>query len=316
MAEDAPNATQDVVYAGFLRRWVAIFLDGMILSSAFYGLVFIVMLAAVGAAGLDALNDDEPPAWLVGAYFALMGLYFVMAGLYYALLESSSNQATVGKMALGIKVTDRHGARLGFAHALGRWAAAALSYLTLYIGFLLAAFTERKQALHDLAAGTLVVDKWAFTDHPERQQREVSGCLIAFLVGIGLMVALAVLGILAAIAIPAYADYTGRAKVAEALSAAAPVKLAIAEAAMAGPDCPTNESSGFRAPEAYATAGVASIELGRLEDERCGLIMHLSPELHGDPEQAWIALSYEPEARRWDCWSGLPDGKLPATCRD
>ena len=58
-------------------------------------------------------------------------------------------------------------------------ATASLSYLTLYIGFLMAAFTERKQALHDMVAGTLVVDRWAYTEHPELQRRGLGGCVIA-----------------------------------------------------------------------------------------------------------------------------------------
>jgi type IV pilus assembly protein PilA len=164
-------------------------------------------------------------------------------------------------------------------------------------------------------AGTLVVDKWAVTEHPERQQRQLSGCLVAFMVGIGVLLLVAVLGVLAAIAIPAYHDYTIRAKVVDAVFATEPVKQAVA-GAESSTDCPANDSPGFKAAEAYAARGIASIELGRLEDERCGMVVRLAPALHDDPEQAWIALSYEPEARRWDCWSGLPDAKLPASCRD
>jgi uncharacterized RDD family membrane protein YckC len=207
-----PAAGEDIVHAGFLRRWAAIFLDQLLLTGALYLLVFIVLLAAGASRGFALGTGDEPPPWLVWGYFIAVGLYYVVAGLYYSLMESSAAQATLGKMALGIKVTDEHGARLEFPHALGRWFAAALSYLTLYIGFLAAAFTERKQALHDLVAKTLVVDKWAFTDTPERQQRGLNGCLIAFLVVMALMIALALLGVLAAVAIPAYQDYVESAR--------------------------------------------------------------------------------------------------------
>ena len=79
--------------------------------------------------------------------------------LYSALLESSPNQATVGKMALGIKVTDLDGERISFGRATGRHFGKILSFLILCIGYLMVAFTERKQGLHDLMAGTLVVDK-------------------------------------------------------------------------------------------------------------------------------------------------------------
>ena len=203
----------DVVQAGFLRRWAALFLDQLILTGGLYLILFAVLLG-VGASSDFTMTGDEPPPWMVAGYIAAMALFYVVAGLYYSLLESSASQATVGKMALGIKVTDENGQRLSFQHALGRWFAAALSYLTLYIGFLVALFTERKQALHDLVAKTLVVDRWAFTDTPERQQRGLSGCLIAFLVVMVLMVGVALLGILAAVAIPAYQDYVERARAA------------------------------------------------------------------------------------------------------
>jgi len=79
--------------------------------------------------------------------------------LYYTLMESSSRQATVGKLALGMIVTDLDGNRISFGRANGRFWGKILSGLTLYIGFILAGFTERKQALHDMLAGCLVVKK-------------------------------------------------------------------------------------------------------------------------------------------------------------
>lgn len=199
---------QDIVYAGFLRRWAALFIDSIILSVVFYALMMLFGMAAVfGSASLGAGNGA---AALNGMLVMMNLLYFLLAGAYYSLLESSSNQATVGKMALGIKVTDRDGQRLSFVHALARWASASLSYLTFYIGFFLAGWTERKQALHDFVAGTLVVDRWAFTDQPEKQQRQLHGCAVAFLVVMALFAIIAVIGILAAIAIPAYEGYVQR----------------------------------------------------------------------------------------------------------
>ena len=67
--------------------------------------------------------------------------WLLIAPLYYSLMESSRLQATLGKRALGIKVTDDLGQRISFRHALGRWVCAALSYLTLDIGFAMAGFT-------------------------------------------------------------------------------------------------------------------------------------------------------------------------------
>ena len=76
---------------------------------------------------------------------------------YFVLLESSVLQATVGKFLFGIKVVDLNGKRISFARATTRFFAKILSGQILLIGYFMAAFTERKQALHDLLAGTLVI---------------------------------------------------------------------------------------------------------------------------------------------------------------
>ncbi|MGA9497765.1 MAG: RDD family protein, partial [Terriglobales bacterium] len=76
--------------------------------------------------------------------------------LYEAFMESSSYQATLGKMIFGMKVTDLYGNRISFGRATGRHFAKWLSGMILGIGYIMVAFTERKQGLHDLLAGTLV----------------------------------------------------------------------------------------------------------------------------------------------------------------
>ena len=80
-----------------------------------------------------------------------------MQWLYFALLESSAKQGTLGKMALGIRVTDLDGNRISFGRATGRYFAKFISAIILYIGFIMAAFTAKKQALHDIIASTLVI---------------------------------------------------------------------------------------------------------------------------------------------------------------
>lgn len=204
------SSTGDVVYAGFLRRWAAVFLDGFLIGIVAQVIGFFVAAVFAASGSFNTLGT-EPTAGMLVFYLLIYLIYFAAAGLYYSLMESSSSQATVGKMALGIKVTDRDGRRLSFAHALGRWFSAALSHLTIWIGFLMAGFTDRKRALHDLVAGTLVVDKWAFTPYPDRQQRGLGGCVIVFLVFVAFC-GIAMLGIMAAIAIPAYQEYVERAR--------------------------------------------------------------------------------------------------------
>jgi uncharacterized RDD family membrane protein YckC len=81
----------------------------------------------------------------------------MMSWIYYALLESSVWQATIGKKLLGLRVTDLAGNRISFARASGRFFGKILSGMILGIGFLMAGFTQRKQALHDILAGCLVL---------------------------------------------------------------------------------------------------------------------------------------------------------------
>jgi uncharacterized RDD family membrane protein YckC len=137
------TVTGTTTYAGFWRRVAAFIVDGLLLS-----VVTVPLTLAFG--GYDYQAD---PA----AASSASTLSTVITWLYYALMESSAKQATVGKMALGIVVTDLEGRRIGFGRATGRHFAKILSALIIGIGFLMVAFTQRKQGLHDMLAGTLVV---------------------------------------------------------------------------------------------------------------------------------------------------------------
>ena len=87
----------------------------------------------------------------------ILGLF--LGWLYFSLMESSPTQGTLGKMALGIKVTDLEGNQVGFGKATGRYFGKIISTLILLMGFIMVAFTEKKQGLHDMMAGCLVVNK-------------------------------------------------------------------------------------------------------------------------------------------------------------
>jgi uncharacterized RDD family membrane protein YckC len=132
-------------YAGFWRRVAAALIDGILV-----GIVSWIVTAI-----FSAISD--------GAGVAAQILVLIAAYGYYAGMESSSYQATVGKIALGIQVTDLNGNRISFGRALGRNLAEILSALILLIGYIMVAFTEKKQGLHDLIAGTLVVMKGTAT---------------------------------------------------------------------------------------------------------------------------------------------------------
>jgi uncharacterized RDD family membrane protein YckC len=100
---------------------------------------------------------------MMAGIFAMIGTSWLIGMaiqvFYFTLMESSKAQGTVGKMALGIKVTDINGAKLDFGKAFVRSLSRIVSGMILLIGYIMAAFTEKKQALHDIIAGTVVVKK-------------------------------------------------------------------------------------------------------------------------------------------------------------
>ncbi len=127
-----------VQYAGFWRRVLASLIDGILLS------------LVTGSFTWTVDYDD---------FKITYGLGVIVQWLYFALMESSNRQATLGKMAIGIVVTDEQYHRISFANATGRYFGKFLSAIILGIGFMMAGFTQKKQALHDVLADTLVVQK-------------------------------------------------------------------------------------------------------------------------------------------------------------
>ncbi len=142
------DASQYVGYAGFWRRFCALFVDNLLIGIVEV-MIFFVAGIAMGMTG----NQDNPTPFMIVAYL----LIFILVMGYFPGMESSSYQATLGKMAMGIKVTDLYGRRISFGKACGRFFGKILSAIILYIGFIMAGFTEKKQALHDIIAGTLVL---------------------------------------------------------------------------------------------------------------------------------------------------------------
>ena len=143
-------------YAGFWRRATAMTLDSVLLG-IIQTVINIVMIAMIGAASVAGGEPDD--AATVGIVGVIGLLTFVAMWLYFALMESSAKQATLGKMMVGIVVTDTDGNRVSFGKASGRYFGKIVSSIILMIGYLMAAFTERKQALHDIMAGCLVIRK-------------------------------------------------------------------------------------------------------------------------------------------------------------
>ena len=157
---------QTPVYSGFWLRFAAYLIDTIIVSLVFVPVSFV--LGMILAASSDG-GGDEATAGLIQA--ANMGINLVTifaTWLYSSLLESSSWQGTVGKKLIGWRVTDLHGNRISFGKATGRHFGKMLSSLICLVGFIMAAFTEKRQALHDQLAGTLVLTgPWPGERYPE-----------------------------------------------------------------------------------------------------------------------------------------------------
>jgi uncharacterized RDD family membrane protein YckC len=139
-------------YGGFWIRVVAAIIDAIILRIVVAPIHFIF-----GGLGLAGMMSGIHPIGLaaLGGGVTFIALVFG-SWLYEAFMESSSYQATLGKMICGMKVTDLNGNRISFERATGRHFAKWLSGMFLGIGFIMVGLTERKQGLHDLLAGTLV----------------------------------------------------------------------------------------------------------------------------------------------------------------
>lgn len=161
-------------YGGFGRRLGAYIIDSIIVGIPIAIITIFIFFIAFGTsetlvnmlmdpyADPDYMTDEQAIEFLfryLGAIFATAIISFLGTYLYFVLFHISSWQATLGKKMLGLQVTDINGNKIGFGRATGRYFAMAFLSGILLIGYLMAAFTEKKQSLHDLIAGTVVVKK-------------------------------------------------------------------------------------------------------------------------------------------------------------
>ncbi|OGU55862.1 MAG: hypothetical protein A2V66_18000 [Ignavibacteria bacterium RBG_13_36_8] len=166
-------------YAGFWKRFVAYIIDEIIIGIVNTILFIPVFFFLIGA-GILSLEEfgeygdfttasfnmqqyhDEDIIAFISVFIIVIIFFSILAiivqWLYFALMESSSKQATLGKMALNIKVVDMSGNRISFGRATGRYFGKIISGLILMIGYIMAGFTEKKQALHDIMANCLVIN--------------------------------------------------------------------------------------------------------------------------------------------------------------
>lgn len=141
-----PVLKTEVLLAGFWLRVAALLIDFVLLLAVAFVVAMVAITLAPSATWFETgLNAGRITAVIAWAYFALM--------------ESSPARGTVGKLAFGLYVSDAHGDPITFWRASARYWLKYVSQYLLGLGYVLAAFTPRKQALHDLLAGTLVLRK-------------------------------------------------------------------------------------------------------------------------------------------------------------
>lgn len=155
--EQAGSAAGQPVYAGFWVRLFALMIDFMVMI---FLLMFILVPLELG------LLFGQILTWPISAAVLEIQTDLILFGglkiqilgwLYFALMQSSSWEATIGKRALGLRVTTEDGKRLSFWRASGRYFAKYLSVAIWFLGFIIVGLTARKQGLHDFLAGTVVV---------------------------------------------------------------------------------------------------------------------------------------------------------------
>lgn len=132
--------------ADFLRRLVAYWVDG---------LVMVIPAVILNLMLFIAIMRDSSGLGILGVIL----LSFALGFLYFGFFESSRFQGTPGKIALGIKVVDSNLQQISFGNALVRIFGRIICFFTLYIGFIMIAFTEKNQGLHDIIAKTYVIHR-------------------------------------------------------------------------------------------------------------------------------------------------------------
>ena len=160
LAGTATATATEALHTDYARFWPRA-LGYLIDSAVGIGLFFAV---AILFAVVDTLNwpvpdpmGDDGGVMSDAAAALLMTVSYIAYALYIVLPTSSRRMATPGMRAAGIVVTDTRGERLSFLRALGRLFASYLSIYTFGIGFIIQRFTKRRQTLHDLVAGTVVL---------------------------------------------------------------------------------------------------------------------------------------------------------------
>ena len=140
-----------MVYASIGKRFIALIIDWVALS------IISGLLSTIFGIG----SPDQVQAMMSSGDYTIMASFLASSGiirlLYFVLMDSSKHRGTLGKMAMGIKIVRADGSRISIGKAILRYMGKWISGLILGIGYIMAAFTDKKRALHDMIASTVVV---------------------------------------------------------------------------------------------------------------------------------------------------------------
>ncbi len=154
-------------YGGFWMRLAAYLIDGVIIGIANFIVMAIIASAVFGSVAgyLDKLMSYSSPDYqfigtMLGSFLLFYGLSclasMVINAAYYTIAIGKWGK-TIGKAALGLKVLNADGSRVSYARAFGRYWARLLNSFTLDIGYIVIAFTDKKQGIHDFICNTIVI---------------------------------------------------------------------------------------------------------------------------------------------------------------
>jgi uncharacterized RDD family membrane protein YckC len=147
-------AASSVRYGGFWRRFVAILVDGILLWIVLLPLRLV--LAPPRATAMDLYHFGFGHTFWATFWSWNTGIAYAVEFVYYVYFLSQKG-ATLGKMLMGVKVVTAKGGPISVGRAIGRYFARNLSWMTLFIGYIMAAFDDQKRALHDYICGTRVI---------------------------------------------------------------------------------------------------------------------------------------------------------------
>lgn len=291
------------VNAGFWRRCAAYLIDGLLLSAISW------IVAVILAGGFLFIGYRNGTVGAAVGYVVILTIDW----LYFALQECSGAQATLGKRALDLKVVDERGERIAFGRATFRFVGKTISALILGIGFLPAGVTARKQALHDLLAGTFVIFREVNPGQPIPVERPpmpwygwlLNGALLAYPV------------VVAAFTFPAYNDYMLRSQVIEAVIAGDAAKTAVAEFYIDKNRCPDSAAeaglgdsgaASFRYVQNVTIAPDCVVVVTLADSNRVGASLRGQRiEMSGRPDAQGILV--------WNCAGTFGPQLLPPDCR-